>query len=52
MPQYTRIWWACGNFIILINKLYAKSRDPTSEHNQVPKILIAYGVLTTDDKCK
>jgi hypothetical protein len=23
MPQYTRIWWACGNFIILIYKLVA-----------------------------
>jgi hypothetical protein len=29
MPQYTRIWWACGNFIIIIYKLGASVKDDT-----------------------
>jgi hypothetical protein len=31
MPQYTRIWWACGNFIIIIYKLVATVKRHTQE---------------------
>jgi hypothetical protein len=33
MPQYTRIWWACGNFIILIYKLAVIVEKRTAEND-------------------
>lgn len=42
MPQYTRIWWTCGKFIILIckigatvNERHCKSNDPENENNNL-----------------
>ncbi len=42
MPQYTRIWWACGNFIILIYKLYAISRNLTPYHDWAHSLQIFF----------
>ena len=33
MPQYTQIWWACGDFITIINKLSATVK----RHNTIDK---------------